>query len=289
MYGLNIDPLNSAGNPSGAELRELGVQWVRFSYIDHTTGPSPDPATFDRYRRKVEEYRAAGILSLVILHYDTFPGKPGYEADDQEWAIYTDYFVSRAGQIAGSLGAWCYQVWNEPDLAPAPGYEPSLREAVYGTILHRAYSVIRTVSPAGVIGAGLASGDPAYWQRVLASQPGVPLVDVNAVHPYGQRPEPDWPAPGWGFGYVGDLIDRYRDAWPGPLWITESGVKDVSDETQAEYLSRFYATIRREFTGAVWEVSWFCYSDGMVPPYGLVRSDSTRKPAWTAYRETAHG
>jgi hypothetical protein len=34
MYALNIDPLNPGGNPAPAELRELGVQAVRYTFKD---------------------------------------------------------------------------------------------------------------------------------------------------------------------------------------------------------------------------------------------------------------
>lgn len=285
MYGLNIDPTNERGNPSAQELVDLGVEWVRFSYIDPSSGPSPDPERFKLYKGKVEEYRAKGILSLVILHYNTFPNPPAYGADEAEWAVYTDYFISRVGQIAGSLGAWCYQVWNEPDLKPQPGYIPSLEEKIYGEILHRAYSVIKTVSPAGVIGAGLCSGDPGYWQRVAASQPDVTLIDVLAIHPYGQRPSPDWPSSTWGFSYLGNLINNYRIVWPGPLWISECGTDTLTDEEQAEYLRRFYNEIKTKFAGIVWEVAWFCYSNGMVRPFGLLDENGQRKPAYEAYQK----
>ena len=34
MYGLNIDPNNVRGNPDATELRELGVQTVRYTFYD---------------------------------------------------------------------------------------------------------------------------------------------------------------------------------------------------------------------------------------------------------------
>lgn len=296
MYGLNIDPMNNYGNPSVSELRELGVQTVRFSYIDRQPSFHLDTVAFDIYNRKLRELKDNGIKSLIILTYDTYPGKPAFTASDQEWANYISAYVVRCGQIAALFAQFkpAFQIWNEPDLAPAPGYEPSLREAVYGAMLVRTRAIIKTYSPGSpVIGAGLASGDPSWWRRVVQSQPGQALIDANALHPYGQRPEPDWPSPNWGFGYAGDLIRRYQAEFDGFWWITESGVKDVSDEMQAEYLRKMYKNINENYSasglhnpnGGVKQVSWFCYSDGMVTPYGLVRGDSTRKPAWNAYRQ----
>ena len=38
MFGLNIDPKNPRGNPAPAELRDLGVQMVRYTFYDSSGG-----------------------------------------------------------------------------------------------------------------------------------------------------------------------------------------------------------------------------------------------------------
>ncbi|RME74919.1 MAG: hypothetical protein D6784_08990 [Chloroflexi bacterium] len=113
-------------------------------------------------------------------------------------------------------------------------------------------------------------------------------ADFAAIHPYGQRPEPNWPASNWGFGYVGDLINSYRRVVDLPLLISEIGVEHLSPQEQAEYLRRFYATIAANFPTAVPDVYWFCYSDGMVPPYGLVDQTGQPKPAYHAFRQVIY-
>lgn len=298
MYGLNIDPANPHGNPLANELKDIGVQTVRYTYKDNQPGELSQ-SSLNLYTNKLNELQSVGIKSLIILSYETYPNKPAFTASDSEWLSYIDAYTLRCSQIAKLLISFnpAYQIWNEPDLPPVPGYDPSLREFVYGSMLWRSKEAIESNvgKDTQIVGAGLASGDAQWWRRVVNSVPGKALLDTNAIHPYGQRPEPNWPSSTWGFGYVGDLIRRYQQEFDGFWWVTESGVKDVSDEVQAEYLKRMYRTIKDNYStsglhnpnGGVKQVSWFCWSDGMVTPYGLVRGDSSRKPAYEAFREMA--
>jgi hypothetical protein len=129
---------------------------------------------------------------------------------------------SAAGQPTGP-GAGCpirpeLQIWNEPDLPPLPGgYEPSVPQAVYAQMLQQSYNRIKAVSPSlRVIVGGLASGIPSWLETVMQFLGDGPFpADVVAFHPYEQRPEPDWPAPDWGNGYLGDLIYRLRPGSAG--------------------------------------------------------------------------
>jgi hypothetical protein len=80
MYGLNIDPLNPQGNPQAAELRDLGVQMVRYTFKDQSTGSQPDPERVRFYTGRLQEYSSNGISSLIILSYETYPNKPTFTA-----------------------------------------------------------------------------------------------------------------------------------------------------------------------------------------------------------------
>ncbi len=294
MYGLNIDPNNSRGNPDPAELRELGVEMVRYTFYDRSGGDQIDLAKADFYSQKARAYREAGIASLVILTYDTYPNRPAPEGSDGDWDGYIERFARRAGQIAQLLAPWqpAYQIWNEPDHEPAGDYVPTLREAVFGRMLRRSRNAIKAVDPrALVVAAGLATGDPGWLTRVINSLGGELPADIVAFHPYGQRPEPGWPRDNWGHGYVGTLLNNYHNAGQRkPIWITEMGIKDNevdSPDQAAEFLSRFYNTITSRFSDKVQQLLWFCYSDGMVRPFGLVDFNGNRKPIYNSFRRVA--
>jgi hypothetical protein len=160
-------------------------------------------------------------------------------------------------------------------------------------MLRHTRDAVKLVDPdALVVTAGLASGNPAWLTRVIESQGGELDADIVALHPYGQRPEPDWPHPDWFFGYVGDLLNRYFEAGQGrALWITEMGSHEQDlggDRHQvAEFLRRYYRAMTTEFADRVEQLFWFCYSDGMVPTFGLLDADGRPKPAFHAFREAA--
>ena len=123
-----------------------------------------------------------------------------------------DTLPHRAGQIVRLLAPWrpAYQVWNEPDHPVKGNYRPTLREEVFGRMLRRTHDAIKAADPnALVLTAGLATGNPSWLTRVIQSLGGELPADIVAFHPYGQRPDPDWPRPDWGFGYFGDLLANY--------------------------------------------------------------------------------
>ncbi len=295
MFALNIDPNNPGGDPSMDHLRDLNVEMLRYTYHDSNSGDALNPERAEFFSRKARAYHQAGIGSLVILSYDTFPGKPAPDAPDSEWDGYIERFARRAGQIASLLAPFqpAFQVWNEPDHPCHPGYCPTVRESVYGRLLHRTHDAVKAADPnALIVTAGLVSGNPAWLSRVIESQGGELDADIVAFHPYGQRPEPDWPHPDWFFGYVGDLLNRYFEAGQGRvLWITEVGSQEQDlggDRHQvAEFLRRYYRAMTTEFADRVEQLFWFCYSDGMVPTFGLLDGDGRPKPAFHAFREAA--
>lgn len=296
MYGLNIDPNNPRGNPDPAELRDLGVEIVRYTYYDSSGGDQLDPGKADFYRQKAQAYREASIASLVILTYDTYPNKPAPEASDGDWDNYINRFANRAAQIAQLLNPFrpAYQVWNEPDHPVHPGYSPTLREAVFGRMLRRTRDAIKAVDPGAlIVTGGLASGNPSWLTTVIQSQGGVLPADIVAFHPYGQRPEPNFPNPGWAFGYFGDLLKNYYRAGQNkPVWITEMGIKEEdvghNREQAAEFLRRYYRTVISKYSDKVQQLIWFCYSDGMVQPFGLVEANGNRKPAYQAFQQSVN-
>jgi subtilase family serine protease len=290
MYGLNIDPLNLKGNPTIAELRSLGVQAVRYSYKDFSSGSQPDPQQLQFYTNHLRQQTQAGLSPLLILTYQTFPDAPSHPVSDQVWDTYIANFARRAGQLAQLLISFrpTFQIWNEPDLPPHPEYIRTMPEAVYGRMLRRSYDAIKAAAPQSrVITAGLGSGNPTWLANVIRSQNGLLPAEAIAIHPYGQRPEPSWPGPTWGFGYVGDLIRNYQRVTRLPLIISEIGVEHVTPQQQADYLRRFYQTITTQFSAGVERVYWFCYSDGMVSPYGLRDLNNQPKPAYQVYQAIA--
>src|SRR5262249_41164142 len=74
-----------------------------------------------------------------------------------------------------------------------------------------------------IIGPGLASGDPGWWNEELD-----PLVDAIAVHPYTKPP-----------AEAADLLRRYHDTWPGYIWVTEFLDPGADTGLIPDYLAAF--------------------------------------------------
>ena len=155
----------------------------------------------------------------------------------------------------------------------------------------RTYEAVKNVdSSLLVVTGGLSQGNPSWLSRVIQKAGGTLHADIVAFHPYGQRPEPNWPDPNWAFGYVGNLIDGYYKAGlKKPLWITEMGIKEADlgndREKCAEFLRRYYKTIANKYADRVQELMWFCYSDGMVPTFGLKDESLNPKPIYHAFKQ----
>lgn len=287
--GLNIDPRNSRGNPSVSELQAMGVVWVRFTFKDNDCDSPLDTAFsfYDPYIRRLNE---ADIDSLLILNYETCPGKPAYEAHETVWRAYSSRFGQRSQQIAAHYGDQirAYQIWNEPDFTTAvPEYDPRVLPQLFAPLMAETYQRIKSVSEATVVMGGLNSSDPNWLIRVQGAQSGLLSTDVVGLHVYGQRPQPDWPSRAWGFGEAADMIQRYRRVTDKPLWITEVGVHTDDTPLQADYMARFYSSMLARFPDDVERIFWFAYSDGMVSPFGLLDPFERRKPAYHAYQTLA--
>lgn len=287
--GLNIDPKNDRGRPSMSELQAMGVVWVRFTFKGNDCD-SPLDTTFSFYDPYIRRLNEAGIDTLLILNYETCPGKPAYEAHETVWRAYTSRFVQRSQQIAAHYGDQirAYQIWNEPDFATAlPEYDPRVLPQRFAPLMAETYQRIKSVSEATVVMGGLNSSDPNWLIRMRGAQSGLLSADVVALHLYGQRPQPDWPSRAWGFGEAAAMIQRYHRVTDKPLWITEVGVHTDDNRLQADYMARFYSSMLADFPDAVERTFWFAYSDGMVSPFGLLDPFERRKPAYQTYQTLA--
>ena len=154
---------------------------------------------------------------------------------------------------------------------------------------------------------GLEYSDTSFLQKMYDA--GVKgSYDINAFHPYpaiaDQSPLAPWDGTKWTVANMRTYIDLMaRNGDRTPVWLTEvgwsthenwSGVENwnrgITEAQQARYvtdMTRLVATDYPEVTG----IFWYTVRDTNIgnvqqDNYGLVRKDWTRKPAWTALRDT---
>jgi hypothetical protein len=85
---------------------------------------------------------------------------------------------------------------------------------------------------------------------------------------------------------MSDLFNRYL-AFGKPLWVTEIGTDDPNTSLHAPYLENVYRLARDQYGGRVQRVFWFCWSDGMVTPFGLLDTSGNPKDTYDRYRAIA--
>jgi hypothetical protein len=289
--GINTDPENPDGNPSVQDIKDLGATWVRFTFRDLNAGTQP--TAFGVYDQLVQDLHQAGINILMILSYETYPGKWECDADATKWDAYIGNVAARYGQVAEHYGSQvqAYEVWNEPDHPPKPGYNPYVPEATFGSLMKAAYAEIKAVSDATVVMGGLAWGQPSYLQGVQTSTAGVLHADAVGVHPYGRRPTHDWPDPGWGGLSLSltELIQAYHVVAQKPIWITEVGLDAPDASFLAEFLKRTFEALRAKVSDVAPYAFWYCWSDGMGRDFGLIDLTGAKKAPYDAFRAFVMG
>lgn len=282
--GINIDPTNSnGGSPEPSDVNATGSSWVRieFKVTDSLVGTISD-TTFEFYDNVISNYISSSLKVIVILDYQTTGNIPWGSEDINDWSSYSNDFNDRVSQITlhyndlGLSDRLAYEIWNEQDLEAT--YVPP---SGYSVLLNGAYSSIKSIeTSSSVIVGGLASGNPGYVSDIIASSDnGLLNADGIGLHPYGQRPSPDWPSSDWGFGTVSDLMNNYYQVSTLPQWITEVGTNDQS--VQDNFPWHIFTSLQSIPYCPV--ALWFCWSDGMVYPFGVLDGDGNTKGSYDSF------
>jgi hypothetical protein len=316
-------------------LREAGVQWSREEIFWDKVQRDPggpftwngDGSGFYDYDHSIAAQASAGINVLGLLDYNPawFKGQnPPPEAWIKEWGDYVYQTVARYGR-GGPIKYW--EIWNEPNLTVS-GYESGLYEIKdYARVLGVAHDAAKAADPNAVIVLG---GMAAVWSyppspttydyfdylEALGKLGAWASFDVLAVHPY--RPDAPEGMP-WRrdhpltfaeeMGRIDALMQRYgtRPVWLTEVgWATSRGWPGVSEDQQAQFLSRLYVMAIAQPN--VEKIFWYDFRNDNLPSapydqpyynernyelnYGLVRrtfpldvnDPALRKPAFLAYR-----
>lgn len=249
LLGVNVDP--RLGFLAG-DIAAYGAAWVRTVLL-----PPPDDQ-----QAWFAELRGQGVKVLGVVARESIVRGSSYSRIAERYRrLYT-----------GNIDA--LQVGNEPDhRSPSSWTQAPAR-------LNHLIRTFRLGFPGvPLVGPGLASGTPQYLDAV-----DVGMLDAIAVHPYGQRARVNLPyAPDFeGFGTVTDLLDGYR-RFGKPLWVTEFGgpAQDwPTEHERAVYHSEMIGALDR---AGVEVACQFCWSDAMVPGFGLLDQDGIPKESYAAF------
>lgn len=306
-------------SPSMTKVREIalmrtaGVGWVRLVLNWYVAEPRKgvyDDAYLRALESLIDQVHGAGIhVMLLVLATPPWAAPLGWAAPPQRMEDFGDFVGYAVKRFSPRVRAW--ELWNEPDWYPF--WKPMPDVTGFARMLRAGYTKGKAADPqATFISGGLAGNDVAYLKQLYAAGGGG-FFDALGVHPYVFARSPDAMTndPRHSFSGLADLravMVENGDA-AKPIWITEmswstnarapsAGPADgqaegVSEETQADYLTRAYRKIAQEYP-FVQIAFWYNLRDKgtnrTLPDdnYGLVRFDFRPKPAFFAMERVAH-
>jgi hypothetical protein len=286
-------------------LNDIGARWVRLNASWANAEPlrgKYSAAWLSRYDRAVALARGAGARIVMLASQSPFwaSGSEDSETAPRDTGDFARFMGFLAKRYRGKVEA--YEVWNEENIPRfwSTGPDP----VAYVRLLKTAYAAIKQADPtATVVFGGLSLNDYAFVERAYES--GVKgYFDVMSVHPYAC----DRPPGAIGHGADGRMtpssFPAYREVRHSmlvrgddkPIWFTEFGWSTtteacgVSEETQADYLTRAYRFVEQDpyvqiaFWYSLRNNYWQGDADTIEARFGLLRTDFSRKPAYEAFK-----
>jgi hypothetical protein len=210
-------------------------------------------------------------------------------------------FVRRTVSFFSTRGVHRWVIWNEPDIAPGVyGQEWAGTVQEYYLLLKTAYRVIKEVDPQATVHlAGLTYWHDPDWLReflaVVAADPDAAdhnhFFDIASLHIYFQTDSVDL------------IINQVRGTLAAaglnkPIWINETNASPDADPQWPLQRPRWRVDLREQASfilqsfalalGAGAErIAVYKLVDVDLPPggepFGLLRPDHSRRPAFTAY------
>jgi hypothetical protein len=276
-----------------AAFRDLGVRSVRINY------QSGHPV--EAYESAIRRYLQNGIEPMMLVCYE------GYAASSTEEQTsigkrlrYTNApeLVRTIASIAprfAALGVHSWEIWNEPNgmwYVPPEDYARLLCDVYERFKLTDRWDPSATIVFGGLDTTAVGTADgvnglardwltsfyasPAY--RAFRSRTGRSPYDVMATHPYYS----DTPTK-FDNNINGTCLQVMGAHGDGglPIWITELGDQNASDEAQAAAIENLVRLAHRH--PAVRRLYLFKYTTG--DDYSIVRSNGLRRKAYYTYRQ----
>lgn len=291
---------------TAAALKDTGAQWVRLNMSWYWLDAYP--GSWAKYDRAVRLATEAGAKIVMMFNHSPqwASGSLNKEAPPLLPSTYADALRDLVARYRGKVAA--YEIWNEPNHAgfwPVPG---GPNPGAYARLLKAGAAAVRETDPdAKVVFGGLSRNDYAFVEGAYAAEPDLgDHFDVMALHPYtaplNQAPEViERAADGRisegsfaGYRTVRDVMAANGD--DKPVWFTEFGwstatsVEGVTEEQQADYLTRAMEFVEQdEYVEVAIAYNFRNHAfakdaDNWVDRLGLMTTDFTPKPAYHAFK-----
>jgi len=312
--------INVAGVPTQASVQQViatGAKYARFFLLWSDAEPSRGvlvPSYVTQYQLTLGQLAAAGVkVDLVINDAPSWANGSGDRAvPPSDPADMAGFMSLLAAQLKGKVAA--YEIWNEPDNPDF--WHAGVDAGRYTQLIQAVYPAVKTADPGATVLAGPFSGNDYDFLGQMYADGAKGSFDGVAVHT-------DTACLNTGPGTYyrdGTRIGRYSflgyrelhntmlaNGDNSPIWITELGwsstttqcnrgasagkkTAGVGEAGQATDLSQAYHCLTADPEVAVAE--WFTLTDAgsadtELNRYGLIRSDGSFKPSYTAFRNEA--
>lgn len=301
---------------SPADADDLGVGWtrVRLQWAEvQAGGPTSWTPTVSDAQIDAELQAGRQVIGLLI-------GIPAWARDGRglprglwlgpddpanTWAVFVRAAVTR---YAGRIDHWI--IWNEPDIwdVATPGHTWDGNEADFAQLLRVAYVSARAVNPAAIIHLAALTyfwdanfGRTQYLERLLTEltrDPQAPAnnyyFDIATAHLYFQP------------GQIYDILTTWQTILADhglsqPWWLVETNAPVTDDPTwpvasitlsvhQVEQAAFIPQALASALAAGAERIAVFKLKDtdsdrqANPEPFGLVRLDGSRRPAFTTYQ-----
>lgn len=295
-------------------MAAMGARWVRFD-IKWSDVQWHGPTSFDwgKYDPLIDAARARGLTVLGNLAYSPTWARPAATTDkfgpdsDERRRAYAAFAAAAVSHFAGRVSHW--ELWNEPNVSMF--WAPRPNAAHYALLVREAYPRMKAANAdAYVLGGatspassdGVAIDEVAFLQAVYANGGGG-RFDGWSHHPYTVDPsfahaDNAW----WQVARTSPSIrsvmtangDGAKQVWGTEFGPPTSGAPHAMSEAgQADQITEAYTT----WNAYSWSGPLFVYmqrdkraygaSGDSFNYHGMLRSDFSAKPAWSAYRALA--
>ena len=325
--GIVVNALDAGGGRRAelARVRALGIGWIREELRWPSLEPLRGVYRWERFDGLMEAAARARLRVLpLLLGTPWWAGRYPLSLpnDTDAFGAFAAHAAARYGpggtfwrrhpQLDARLAPRWFEIWNEPytEHYSVGGVDPARYAAMVRTATVQGRAANRATR--WLMAADLIYEDEAGVRRnwlaaLAAADPGLmALVDGAAVHPYGfgaPGADDDIPLP-FRFDRIDTIADELTQLGAGrvPLWVTELGWStcDVrpdcgSEHEQAQRLADAFTRVRsRPLSSRVRALFVYHLHDfagraanDREAYYGLLRSNGSRKPAWSVVRREA--
>ncbi len=301
--------IESFEDPAAASRLRVGWTRVRFQWAEvQPGGPADWKPPLDDEELAAELDAGREIVGLLIGIPDWARDAGGvprglslaHDDPRNSWAAFVGEVVTR---YAGRIDRWI--IWNEPDIgdpaAPGHTWDGDIEE--FAQLQRTAYLATKEANPAAVVhlGAFTYFWDPGYFARfldVMAADPAAAAhhyyFDVATAHLYFQ-PNAVYNIL-YAFRKVMDarglnqpiwLVETNAPPMDDPYWIVDNWTLAVTLNEQAAFIPQ---AIAAALAAGVDRIAVYKLKDtpddrrANPEPFGLIRWDNSRRPAYDAYR-----